>query len=363
MIDSALIPKIIPALRRLRLHYQNKEEHGLVSLIEASNIYIEPETAYDNWNGGIDGHDVFLFVPFEMMGLLDLDNEDAIFQRIKEDLGKATPEIQGEFISSLYIKANDSSDHKSQAAIPFTAKPRATPSSTGLWRENALRLFISHRDTHKALANELAESLGPFGVSAFVAHDAIKPMKKWRNEILNGLLTMEVMLVLLTDDCHESVWTNQEIGFALGKGIPIIVLKVGATDPKGFIEEYQAQIVSNESMYDTAPLIQKTLINEIGQKGRLKEILIEAFIASTSYMDANASLERLTQTVDHLTDKEFLKIVKGYAENDQLHGCIMLHNRGNWFKRYLESATGKKLIFQTNKILEAPEDNSDIIPF
>ena len=110
-----------------------------------------------------------------------------------------------------------------------------------LWGDgNRLRLFISHLAGHKAVANHLAEALKPFGVSSFVAHDSIEPMKEWQKEILNGLMTMEVMVVLLMDDLHKSVWVNQEIGFALGRGIPIICVKVGTQDPEGFIASIPA---------------------------------------------------------------------------------------------------------------------------
>ena len=101
-------------------------------------------------------------------------------------------------------------------------------------------MFISHRDIHKVEAKALAIALSDLGVSAFVAHDTIEPMSTWQREIEKGLATMEVMLIFQTDDLHESLWVNQEIGFALGKSIPIISLKLGTKDPQGFIAEKQA---------------------------------------------------------------------------------------------------------------------------
>jgi len=363
MTEYALIPKIMPALRRLQKHYTVKEEYELKEIIDNSKIYIDIATDYDNWNGGTYGHDVFLFIPDELIGLVDLDNQEEIFKRLQQDLNKAIPEVENEYVRVVYVKAADDSDPHYQASISFSREPQLSPQRTGLWTENYLRVFLSHRDKHKSIAHDLANSLEPFGVSAFVAHDAIKPMKEWEQEILNGLNTMEVMIVLLTDDFHESEWANQEVGFALGKGIPIICVKVNSSDPKGFIGSKQALKATYEHIAQFASEIHKSLIREIGQEGRLKGILIESFLSSPNYMAAMERLEYLTKTTDKLTEKEFSRIVEGYSQNDQLYGCAGIHNRGNWFKRYLESATGKNLEFNQGKIIDKSLDESNDIPF
>jgi hypothetical protein len=363
MTDFALPPKIMPAFRRLRQHYERKAESELRDLIDVSYIYVDTGTEFDNWNGGTYGHDILVFVPEDMMGLIDLDEQHQIFQRLQEDLNKATTEVENEYVRAAYIKSLDGSDPQFQAAIPFTREPRARPEDVGLWKDKSLRLFLSHRDNHKIAACELAKALEPFGVSTFVAHNAIKPMKEWQKEILNGLMTMEVMLVLLTDDFHDSFWTNQEVGFALSKGTPIVCLKVQTVDPQGFISIQQALKASYDNISDAAPLIHKTLIEEIGQEGRLKEILIETFLSSTNYSDAIEGLKRLTETTDRLTDLEFNRIVQGYAKNDQLYGCIGIHNRKNWFKRYLEAATGKILEFRDKEIIEKNAGYEEETPF
>lgn len=363
MTEYALLSKIMPALRRLRGHYDRKEEEALRDLIDAASIHIEPATEYDNWNGGTFGHDVFLFMADEKMSLVDLDNQAQILDRIREDLNKATPDIENEYVRAVHLAAFDAGDPQSQAAVPFTREPRARPEDVGLWRENCLRLFISHRDAHKAVAHALADALEPFGVSSFVAHDTIKPMREWQSEILSGLMTMEVMLVLLTDNFHESEWTDQEVGFALGKGIPIVTVKVGRTDPRGFLSAKQAMKGSLDDMANCATNVHRLLVNEIGQEGRLKAILIEAFINSPNYLESMSRLERLIETTDRLTDAEFRKIVAGYEKNDQLYSCVGIHTRGNQFKRYLEGATGKKLEFKEGTIVETRIEENEEIPF
>jgi len=363
MTEYALVPKIPSAFRRLRQHYEIKEETELQDLIDAARIHIEPGTYSDNWDGGRYGHDVFMFVPEELMKLVDLDEQEKIFERLQQDLNKTTPEVENEFVHAVFVKSADESDPQFQASIPFTRKAQILPENTDLWKENHLRLFLSHRDKHKLAAHTLAKALEPFGVSAFVAHDAIKPMREWEKEILKGLMTMEVMLILLTNDFHESEWTNQEVGFAMAKNIPIICVKVENIDPKGFIGSKQALKASYENIRDAAPEVHRSLINEIGQEGRLKGVLIELFISAPNFNETMERLERLTKAAARLTDKEFNYIVEGYAKNDQLYGCAGIHNRGNWFKKYLENATGKKLVFENGRIVEAKQEIDDAIPF
>ena len=60
-----------------------------------------------------------------------------------------------------------------------------------------------------------------------------------RYEIEKALFSMHALLPLLTDGFHDSNWTDQEIGIAVGRGVPVISVKLG-TDPYGFIAKYQA---------------------------------------------------------------------------------------------------------------------------
>ena len=360
MRDFLLLPKIPPALRRLRGHYDNKGETSLGDLIESSCFHINPDTFYDNWNGGTYGHDVSIFVPEEKIDAIDLDEQQKLCKQLTDDLNTAITDVENERVNTVHIKLADASDPDYLKAVPFSRKPNPRPEDVGLWGDGKRRrLFISHQDKDKAIAHRLAKVLAPFGVSTFVAHDTIKPMKEWQKEILNGLMTMEAMLVLLTDGLHESVWVNQEIGFALGSNIPIICVKAGAQDPEGFIGSIQALKASPEDITSVAPELFRTLIEEIGQEERHKDILIEVFVSSKSYLEAMSNLDRLIQVVDTLDDAELSRIKEGYAKNDQLYDCSGIHS-GNKFEQYLESATGKEFEFNYREIVEVKPEFDDI---
>ena len=52
-------------------------------------------------------------------------------------------------------------------------------------------------------------------------------------------MSMDIMIALVTEGFKDSNWTTQEIGFALGRGIPVISIKNGM-DPFGFFGKKQA---------------------------------------------------------------------------------------------------------------------------
>lgn len=109
-----------------------------------------------------------------------------------------------------------------------------------IWEPEKVRIFISHRDSKKKQAHELSKLLSHLGISGFVAHDHIEPMEEWKNEIHNALETMEGFIAMLSTDYYRSVWTNQEMGFALARKIPIFLYSLDKTDPQGFNLDIQA---------------------------------------------------------------------------------------------------------------------------
>jgi len=109
-----------------------------------------------------------------------------------------------------------------------------------IWSHNKIRLFISHRDQYKVDVKNLSNELAIHGISGFVAHESIPEQSFWRTEILKALRSMDACLCYITDDFFDSIWTNQEIGYALAKGVPIYLYRVNKTDPKGFLSDIQA---------------------------------------------------------------------------------------------------------------------------
>jgi TIR domain len=87
------------------------------------------------------------------------------------------------------------------------------------WKQGHFRLFICHLAERKDFATSLQDGLANFHISAFVAHRDIEPTREWQDEIELALNTADAFVALLAEGFHASKWTDQEIGFAMGRGI------------------------------------------------------------------------------------------------------------------------------------------------
>lgn len=156
--------------------------------------------------------------------------------------------------------------------IDVPAMDAAKIDSSDVWGDNhTFRLFISHLATHSDKAKKTKEALEPYHIQAFVAHDDINPTREWQMEIEKALYTMDAMLCIHTEGFSNSVWTQQEIGFALGRSVKIISLRMNE-DPKGFISKHQAILRRGRNAVGIAEEINTILLNDRLTKDRMSEV-------------------------------------------------------------------------------------------
>jgi len=118
--------------------------------------------------------------------------------------------------------------------------PEAVIAPPKNWKEvNSIKAFISHVSSHKDKAKKLRDELNKLNFNCFVAHEDITPTLKWQAELEKALNSMEIFISLHTDGFSDSIWCQQEVGFAIAKKVKIIPIKFDE-DPKGFINTIQA---------------------------------------------------------------------------------------------------------------------------
>jgi hypothetical protein len=334
--------KIGSYFKRLELEYTRTDHTRLLEIITSARVEVVEETSYDNWNGGTYGHDVVLYLPEDIIGELGFDWQKQLGDTICEDLNKCAGSVDNESFRVVHLELADEADPAYQRAVSLHQQRQTNPDTVSFWKPGTLRAFMSHRDTHKTKARDLADALSKYGVCAFVAHDTIEPMTTWQHEIEKGLETMEVMLALVTDDFHDSVWTNQEVGYALGKGIPVIPVKLEHTDPDGFIGSKQAlKGYRLDRVEEAASAIYKLLIEKLGQKGRLQQALITAFTLSPNWDSARERFDLMNEAVTSLSDDQVDQIQIAYFSNESLHDAYYLKNHYKRLTVFMKRCTGK----------------------
>jgi len=161
-----------------------------------------------------------------------------------------------------------------------------------IWTADALKLFVSHISPHKEIALNVKETLTAYSISAFVAHTDIEPTAEWQTEIESALQTMDALLAILTPGFHESRWTDQEVGFALGRGLYVIPLRHGV-DPYGFIGKFQGYQITGLSYAAIAETLAKLLAKHYSTAQIMSRVLVSRFEQSWSWEGAKKNMDNL----------------------------------------------------------------------
>lgn len=322
------LPGKVPGyLLRLSHNYVSESGNGqLKSILESARVHVIEGVDYDNYNGGMDGHGVVLFLPLEVLGPITPRDQKRLIDKLTDDLRAVAGNAPGEYLSYIHFELNDEHDPSFKASSSILKRPQLPADSLNIWKQDMIRVFISHRDQYKAKARELAEVLEQFGFTCFVAHDTITPMSEWRLEIMKGLQTMDILLVYLTDDFHDSIWTDQEVGFALGDDKPVLSVKLGVKDPQGFISHIQAVKADIDTPKETAERLVPLLAEATRSKERVQTAIVKAFCESPDWGETSKRFNRMQKLVKQLSGKEVQMIVEAFDKNDQLSGAIYLRN-------------------------------------
>ncbi|MFO1046366.1 MAG: toll/interleukin-1 receptor domain-containing protein [Geminicoccaceae bacterium] len=222
--------------------------------------------------------------------------------------------------------------------------------SSAFQRSGQIRLFISHRASHGVEALALAVALEGYGISGFVAHQSIEPTMDWQLEITKALNEMDVLLALITSNFHAGAWTDQEVGFALGRKIPILALSINESRPSGFLASRQVLHLNKDSIDEIVPDLYKIVAAMVNDKHRLQDALIDAFVRSANWSETKVRFERLDSVVENLSIEQVNTIVNGFKENDQLYRADYLTIRHCRLQRFLRRVTGKNYVIGKNII-------------
>lgn len=127
------------------------------------------------------------------------------------------------------------------SGVQSTKRSTDEAARVDLWRPSAApRVFLSHLAKDREEVHELARVLKMIGFACFVAHDEIRPSRSWLREIERALNSCEILVGYITEGFSESEWTDQEVGWALGRGLVAIPVVAGGPMPYGFLGTYQA---------------------------------------------------------------------------------------------------------------------------
>ena len=329
--------------------YAHEGKSQLQEIIVNAQIRVHEGWDYDNWNGGTSGHALFLAIP-ERLFLSSIKQKGDIETKITEDLNKLH-NFQNESISTVFLEMETAMDHewRKESGLLLAGKRVVPPDATKrIWGDVGFRVFLSHKSEVKKETAVLKDGLRLFGISCFVAHEDIHPTKAWQDEIENALASMDGFVALMTEGFHDSNWTDQEIGYAVAKGVPIIAVRLGK-DPYGFIGKFQALSSTWQSSVED---IVKILI----KNDQILSDYIQALHNCPSWDSGNV-LARVLPSIEKLTAAQIDALVSAYNETSELRGSFGFNGTkpsiyGSGLLSYINRFGNRKFEVSSNRLIE-----------
>ena len=287
---------------------QNKIE--FVRILDSAAPFVEL-TESDNWNGGTYYYTLFLEIPVVVFAEID-----SVLSKYEAEIGaklQATVRETGNHILNRVVIR----PKLIESAVLDSRSEREREGA--IWVGKLIRIFISHQSADKVHASNLKASLSKFDIAAFVAHEDIEPTVPWQAEIKIALNTMDIFLALLTPNFRNSKWTDQEVGFAVSKNVPIIHVRDGQ-DPYGFIGETQSLSLSIENSDYLADEIVLILLKNNHLKPRMREALF-AKLENVGGFTLSCKLMKLIETSGTVSESEICRIHNAAKANQWVRGA------------------------------------------
>jgi len=99
------------------------------------------------------------------------------------------------------------------------------------------RVFISFATGDDDCVTQLNESISRLeNVEVYIPNWIQNEGENIDYKIKEGLDSSRVVIVLMTFNSTNTIWLNQQIGYAFAKNIPIILMVEKGIDVKGFLE-------------------------------------------------------------------------------------------------------------------------------
>jgi len=186
-----------------------------------------------------------------------------------------------------------------------------------LWG-SGLKLFVSHVTAALGDLMLLTEALKPYGIAPFLAHEAITPMKRWHDVLLDALGSMDALLSFHSNGFNQSDWCGQEVGFALGRSIPVVPVMAREL-PAGFLGAVQAIKWKAESNNRCVEAVLGSLLAHDGIGARMSEPIARNLKFAGSWDSASTQIALLERCAV-LSPAAARNVELALLLNDQVRG-------------------------------------------
>lgn len=191
----------------------------------------------------------------------------------------------------LPARLSAASDHQ-LAALTANLKANYAKGSAlsdkycSLLDQTQLRLFISHAPLGRREAQSLKLQLALAGLTAFTSGEDVITNQEWLVETVAQLEHMDGLLNLVTDQSLTSPAANQEVGFALGAGVPVLNI-IKELPPQGLAGSMQMIEWGEEARTKSVALdVIGWMMDQPALGPKLTDLLVRQIVSSGEATDA-----------------------------------------------------------------------------
>jgi hypothetical protein len=201
----------------------------------------------------------------------------------------------------------------------------------------------------------LKKALAAYGIDGFVAHEDIQPTVEWQREIEFALRSMHMLCAIVTEDFCKSLWADQEVGFALGRPVPVVAIRCGA-DPYGLLGKHQALTADIGKLEAAAPLIANIVAQQAGLLPQLIDGLVDAVCDSSSFQQAKDGMRLVRKLSLGINDAQALRLLEAVRDNSQVGDAHGVPGQ-------IAAIAERRGVSLPAKTVTDPADFDDDIPF
>ncbi len=130
------------------------------------------------------------------------------------------------------------------------------------------QVYVSHAPCDLELVQNLFSTVKNFPFGVHIALEEIESGRS-RKRLEGRLANSDVVVAVLTNGSAGSRWINQEIGYALAKGIPVLPLYADKSYRGGFISDVEGVQIDRENLSFTIFNLLCRLRSELAPLGAL----------------------------------------------------------------------------------------------
>ncbi|MHC3438737.1 toll/interleukin-1 receptor domain-containing protein [Natrialbaceae archaeon A-gly3] len=130
------------------------------------------------------------------------------------------------------------------------------------------QVYVSHAPRDLELVQELFSTVKNFPIGVHIAFEEIESGRA-RKRLKGRLANSDVVVAVLTEAAATDTWVNQEIGYAVAKGIPVLPLYEAQDQAGGFIDDLEGVVIDRENLVATVFNLLSWLRSELAPLGAL----------------------------------------------------------------------------------------------